>query len=302
VTGQIAARRAFVGALALLVVNDWVLKGAGVLPGWVTGKLSDLAGMVVAPVVLATLLALVRVPPAAGRLVAAGAVGLVFAALKLDATFAATYDSAWNALTHALRLPLESQTAVDATDLVALTLLPAGATLAGRLAPDPAARRSGALALGLLACAATSPAPLRYPPHWVLSDPSLDRMWGDRVDAGAVVVQVGRHSSDGAFEIAVELAARESTLALDAGDISLDLPGERTIAEVPGEGPSRLRAAPGEATKGFFVLRPKRAEWPAGTEGTLKLGLDDGGRRRSLRVDLDFEERMIDWRDTQSWR
>jgi hypothetical protein len=296
------ARRVFVGALALLVVNDWLLKGAGVLPACVTGKLSDFAGMIVAPVVLATLLALVRVPPTAARLVAAGAVGLVFAALKLDATFAASYDAASNAIARALQVPLEGHTAPDATDLMALALLPAGAALAGRLAPDPALRRSGALFLGLLACAATSRAPLRYPPHWVLADRGLDRLWGARVASGAILVQIGRHSSDGAFEIAVELAARDGTLALDARDVALELPGERTIAEVPERAARLLSAAPGESVKGFLVLRPRRAAWPAGTAGALELELDDGGRRGSLRVDLDFEERVIEWHDMCCWR
>jgi outer membrane protein assembly factor BamB len=43
------------GAL-LLALNDHVLKGAGLLPELVTGKLSDAAGFVVAPVVLAVVL------------------------------------------------------------------------------------------------------------------------------------------------------------------------------------------------------------------------------------------------------
>ena len=37
---------AFVAALLMLVVNDHVLKGAGLLPGAVTGKLSDLAWII----------------------------------------------------------------------------------------------------------------------------------------------------------------------------------------------------------------------------------------------------------------
>jgi hypothetical protein len=40
-------------ALVVLALNDHLLKGAGLLPGAVTGKLSDLAGMLVAPVLLA---------------------------------------------------------------------------------------------------------------------------------------------------------------------------------------------------------------------------------------------------------
>ena len=46
----------FATALLVLALNDHVLKGAGLLPGWLTGKLSDFAGLIVAPVVLAVLL------------------------------------------------------------------------------------------------------------------------------------------------------------------------------------------------------------------------------------------------------
>jgi hypothetical protein len=46
----------WIAALALLVLNDHVLKHAGVLPGWLTGKLSDFAGLYVAPALLASLL------------------------------------------------------------------------------------------------------------------------------------------------------------------------------------------------------------------------------------------------------
>ena len=44
------------GTLALLVLNDSWLKASGELPGWITGKLSDFAGLIVAPVALAVLL------------------------------------------------------------------------------------------------------------------------------------------------------------------------------------------------------------------------------------------------------
>lgn len=39
-------------AVALLLVNDHLLKGAGVLPGWLTGKLSDFAGLLFFPLLL----------------------------------------------------------------------------------------------------------------------------------------------------------------------------------------------------------------------------------------------------------
>ena len=69
----------WLAALAVLGVNDHLLKGAGVLPGGLTGKLSDLAGMVVAPALLAALLGL---RTRRGLLVCHLAVGAVFAAIK----------------------------------------------------------------------------------------------------------------------------------------------------------------------------------------------------------------------------
>ncbi|WP_437915038.1 hypothetical protein WME73_05870 [Sorangium sp. So ce302] len=75
----------FLGALALLVVNDHLLKGAGLLPGALTGKLSDLAGLVVAPVLAA---ALVDARTSRGRAVAFAAVVAPFAAIKLSAAAA----------------------------------------------------------------------------------------------------------------------------------------------------------------------------------------------------------------------
>ena len=91
-------RGVFLTGLALLVVNDWLLKGAGWLPGWFTGKLSDAAGLVVAPVVLATVFALARVPIAVARGLAVAFVAVVFAAIKVDAGFAAGFDAIVNAV------------------------------------------------------------------------------------------------------------------------------------------------------------------------------------------------------------
>ena len=82
-------------AVALLVLNDWVLKPR-FGPSLVTGKLSDLAGLVFAPVVLSAALGLVlhgaarlgaRVDPSLSRrrlLACTIATGAVFAAVKLD--------------------------------------------------------------------------------------------------------------------------------------------------------------------------------------------------------------------------
>jgi len=55
------------GALAVLVANDWWWKPTGALPAWATGKLSDVAGLVLLPLVLTASGALVlRVAARAG--------------------------------------------------------------------------------------------------------------------------------------------------------------------------------------------------------------------------------------------
>lgn len=75
-------------ALALLILNDQLLKA--VWPGVVTGKVSDVAGLVVAPLVLVGLWEIGqwvsgrwRGPSASALLIAIVAVGLVFAATQV---------------------------------------------------------------------------------------------------------------------------------------------------------------------------------------------------------------------------
>jgi hypothetical protein len=141
----------WLGALALLVLNDHVWKAAW--PGLVTGKLSDFAGLAVAPGVLAALLM------ARSRAAVFGAhlaVGAVFAAINVWPAAA----RAWEALM-ALG-PLPWAVTVDPTDLVGLGGLAASwVWLVPAMArPLPSPRpllQTAALATGALACMATSP-------------------------------------------------------------------------------------------------------------------------------------------------
>ena len=104
-------------ALAVLGVNDHLLKGAGILPGSLTGKLSDLAGMIVAPALLAALLGL---RSRRGLLLCHLAVGAVFAAIKVSPAAA----DAWSWL---MGLAGNAWTiTVDPTDLIALPVLAIG--------------------------------------------------------------------------------------------------------------------------------------------------------------------------------
>jgi cysteine-rich repeat protein len=102
----------WIGALLSQIINDHFLKGGGVVPGVVTGKLSDLAVLVVAPPVLAILLR-ARGPRAwaACHL----AIGVLFTALELSDGFTALFARAialfgfpwvtWSDWTDLLTLP-----------------------------------------------------------------------------------------------------------------------------------------------------------------------------------------------------
>ena len=115
-------------AVAVLAVNDWALKPR-LGPGLVTGKLSDLAGLVFAPVVLSAAIGLalhlaarlgLRVDPSLSRrrlVLCTLATGAMFAAVKLDPRAAA-------ALARALsQLGRHADIMLDRTDLLCLPAL-----------------------------------------------------------------------------------------------------------------------------------------------------------------------------------
>lgn len=147
---------AFLAAVVLLVVNDHVLKGSGLLPAAVTGKLSDVAGLVVAPVAVG---ALTGVRGELGRRVLVGVVGVAFAITELS-------QSSADALAHLLASlgVVRARLVADPTDLWALAVLPLPYALLGA-GRAPASRVAPRVSLGvaLLACVA-SPSP--PPPSW----------------------------------------------------------------------------------------------------------------------------------------
>lgn len=149
-------------SLAVLVANDHVLKGAGLLPRWLTGKASDVAGLFLFPVLVASIAGLASGSPRTMRLVAAGAAlagALVFAALKTSPATCGWLSA------HGIGI------VADPTDLLAIPALVAaylyvvhaterGASTAPRRAA-PGARRleiAGAI-VAAAASVATSPAP-----------------------------------------------------------------------------------------------------------------------------------------------
>lgn len=114
-------------ALAVLVLNDWLLKGSSA-PSWLTGKLSDFSGLFVFPLIATAafdglLLGAARLGAPVDftlrRWKLAVAIGLTaggFAAMKLSATGAAVVARVIGAVFG------HAAVAVDPTDLVALVV------------------------------------------------------------------------------------------------------------------------------------------------------------------------------------
>lgn len=147
----------WLASLALLGVNDHLLKGAGLVPGVVTGKLSDIVGMIVAPALLAVLLGL---RSRRGLLLAHVAIAAVFAAIKLSPAAA----DAWSWLMGLVGVPWVIT--VDPTDLLALPALALGwrALMPAMSRPLPEFQplrarfaQTVAICTGTLLCVATSP-------------------------------------------------------------------------------------------------------------------------------------------------
>jgi len=140
----------FLAALVTLALNDHLLKSAAALPA-LSGKLSDVAGLLVAPAVLAWL---ARVRTRRGWLGCHVAVGLGFAAIQLAPIAAA------------IEATLPWRIWPDPTDLLALPALALSAVVLGRARREPGwlARPIGAVALAL--CAASGGPGYESPPRY----------------------------------------------------------------------------------------------------------------------------------------
>lgn len=209
-----AAQRAllhplWLGGLALLAVNDHVLKGGTLLPDVVTGKLSDIAGMLVAPALLATACG---VKSRRGWIAAHVAVGSVFAAIKLSTACASMWSAMMGAFGFAWTI------VVDPTDLlVAIPALLLGAHVLGRAmtaSPARLLRRSAeatAAGVGLMCSVATSPPPENGEP-WV-------EEWLPEINADVWV-----HNGTGAPQV-IRVRSLLPTVSLDCTAIEADPAG-----------------------------------------------------------------------------
>jgi len=238
----------WLGSLALLVLNDHVLKGASLVPDAFTGKLSDFAGLVVAPLLLAALLS-VRTRRGWARCHVA--VGAGFSAIQLSA-FAAEQ---WSATMAAIGFPWFITR--DATDLIALPALALSFwVLRGAMQTpiESSARRSAELVAagtGLLCCAATSPAvtePEPFPP------PDL---WTD------VYVHNG-----GEAPLVVRMRPLADEIEIDCNAVADD-PGRLLTEPLFGESRSFLLAP--DQNFGLRLNNEWEEDWEGGTGG----GQDD---------------------------
>ncbi|MEZ4310901.1 MAG: hypothetical protein R3F14_22905 [Polyangiaceae bacterium] len=157
-------------AVGVLVLNDHFLKGSGLLPGAVTGKLSDFAGLFFFPLLLAAaargLSRWTRGEDIESRrpLAAAAAVvtALGFAAVKLVPQANALVAAVWGTMV------------MDPTDLVAVPMVGlAAAWMLRETATAPAGQRSdlrraldfaAVLAAGMASAATSAPPPKPQPP------------------------------------------------------------------------------------------------------------------------------------------
>jgi hypothetical protein len=142
-------------AVVVLFINDNLLKGGGVAPGWLTGKLSDFAFLIVAPVLLGCLL------PARLRRRKELALGLVaglYVATELSPAAAEAVVAA------AARLGMHWRLWPDLTDLLALVVLPVSWRLLERPPPGRGPLRPLGVIVGLHLCLATTDIrALRFP-------------------------------------------------------------------------------------------------------------------------------------------
>lgn len=149
------AHPAWWAALAVLLVNDNLLKGRGVAPAWLTGKLSDFAFVVVAPVLFAALLP--RALPRRRTLALLSVVGL-FVAADLSRGVSDAFEAVM------ATLGVRSKLWPDPTDLLALAASPLTVYLMRRPPRTPrrwtraSFERAGVI-VGAFACIATTAPP-----------------------------------------------------------------------------------------------------------------------------------------------
>lgn len=279
-------------AVALLLLNDHALKGSGLLPGWLTGKLSDFAGLFFFPILLCS--AALWVAPAARRpgarravmLLATTATAVVFSALKLSPSLNAFASRHWGPIV------------LDPTDLLALPALGASLLyLESRSSAGPAPRWFQALSVVVASAASiATPAPRynRAYPAW-----EMTRETDLRLGCARLQPFIARSGKQG-IGVAVEVRggdARGSEGCPVSASARLLLGGRVIEPAVP---PQTLSTD--WEIRYLYIPIPfdNEASWNSGERlAELELQLQAGGEQRSLRVPL--VHRFDSYYEERSW-
>ena len=226
-------------AILVTAANDHLLKGSGLLPGWLTGKLSDFAGLFFFPLLVAAVL---RAKTARARTIVVVATGALFAAFKLSPR-----ACAWIA-------PIAGVTP-DATDLIALPMLAVAWWWMARWRPSPrwngpAWTRTLVLGGAALTSAATSPirGPYYYHPLPMWSAVGVTRQSVACADVDLWVSKSGRQG----VGLTIAFEPRGTPCALSLDRLALVVPGEREqIATLL---PERIDVAPGQPVHRYVAV------------------------------------------------
>jgi hypothetical protein len=264
-------------AILVTAANDQLLKGSGLLPAWLTGKLSDFAGLFFFPLVVAAVL---RAKTAAARTIVVVATGALFAAFKLSPR-----ACAWIA-------PIAGVTP-DATDLIALPMLAVAWWWMARLRPSPrwngpAWTRTVVLGGAALTSAATSPVrgPYTYRPLPMWSAVGVTRQ---AVACANVDLWVSKSGREG-----VGL-----TIAFDPRGAPCELRLDRVALVIPGEGdqvvtlpPERVDLAPEQRVHRYVALPfDNTAAWRHDHHaGFIRLDVTASDGAHALRFDVVYAQ------------
>jgi hypothetical protein len=228
-----------IAGVIVLLVNDHLLKQAW--PGFVTGKLSDVAGLVVAPALLALLLR------RRADLAATVLTGVLFALVKTTETGAEAASQAWTLVAGPSRI------LADPTDLLALPALALAWWVRRRSltsAPSARGRIVVTMPLAVLAVTATSAAPAQPSAVSAVSA----EVKGERITVSASVGTVWVSEDRGATWS--ERTGPAPHERLDAGGS-----GETRPADVDGQTrpPQTDACVPYEATRCYRVVPGRMA-------------------------------------------
>jgi hypothetical protein len=271
-------------AAALMAVNDHVLKHAGVLPGWFTGKLSDVLGLFFFPMLLVSLARALGVERRDGRVAVAmaAATGIVFTWINVSPG-----PSEW--------LAPWCHVTPDLTDLLTLPMLGVSVWWMRRVGGAPRVRaplRAAAVAAAAMASLATSAMP--PPPYVTTRDYPIWRPAAPahlELDAcGALDAWVSKSGKSGVGVTVRVSHLCERPRAARVLEVSLVMDGEVAAGELPGEA---LALTP-HASRHAYVPLPFDNEraWNQGVRrGELVVAVDVGAGRQQLRVPMTHELR-----------